>query len=58
MGYLKPCSKFEHVYIYIYNERMFSNKLSQDFKIKEQHKNIANDIKFKKKGDWKNYNTM
>jgi hypothetical protein len=28
---------------------MFSSKLSQDFKINGQHRNIANDIKFKKK---------
>jgi len=37
---------------------MLSSKLSQDFRIKEQHRNIANDIKLKKKGDWKNYNIM
>ncbi len=28
---------------------MFSSKLSQDFRIKEQHRNIANDIKKKKR---------
>jgi hypothetical protein len=28
---------------------MFSNKLSHDFKIKVQHQNFANKIKFKKK---------
>ncbi len=34
---------------FIYHERMFSSKLSQDFRIMVQHQNFANNIEFKKK---------
>jgi len=38
---------------------MFSIKLSQDFKIKVQHQNFANNIKIQKeKEDWNEYITM
>jgi hypothetical protein len=43
---------------FIYNERMFSSKLSQDFRIKKQHKHFKWHRIQKEKGDWKKYNTM
>jgi hypothetical protein len=50
MGQLKPCSKFEHGLNFYIMKGCLEANFNKVFRIKEQHRNIANDINFKKKG--------